>query len=76
MKKESKKITVGKAVKYKKVKFNVAKIIAAYKSGTPVSQIAQAAGYPPNTGNNRVRNLLMRAGLYGKPAKKRVAKAA
>jgi hypothetical protein len=71
-----KEITVGKAVKYKKVKFNVAKIIAAYKSGTPVSQIAQSVGYPPNTGNNRVRNLLMRAGLYGKPAKKRAAKAA
>lgn len=41
--KESKEITVGKATKYKKVKFDVAKIIALYKSGKPVSQIAVGA---------------------------------
>ncbi|HEY2495432.1 MAG TPA: hypothetical protein VGK24_00050 [Candidatus Angelobacter sp.] len=34
-------INAGKATKYKKVKFDVAKIIALYKSGKPVSQIAQ-----------------------------------
>jgi hypothetical protein len=65
-------ITAGKASKYKKVKFDIDKIIAAYKSGTPVSQIAQSCGYPPNTGQNRVRTVLMKADPnYGKqPAKK------
>jgi hypothetical protein len=74
MKKQAKEIKAGKATKYKKVKFDIAKIIAAYKSGTPVSQIAQSCGYPPNTGQNRVRTLLMKADPnYGKkPAKKRV----
>jgi hypothetical protein len=33
MKKQAKEITVGKATKYKRVKFDVAKIIALYKSG-------------------------------------------
>ena len=47
MKKQSKD-TVGKAVKYKRVKFDVAKIIALYKSGKPVSAIAVAIGFPPN----------------------------
>jgi hypothetical protein len=65
-------IKTGKATKYKKVKLDVAKIIALYKSGKPVSQIAQAIGYPPNAGNNRVRNILMKAGLK-KPAKKKAA---
>jgi hypothetical protein len=40
MKKQAKEITVGKSTKYKRVKMDVSKIIAAYKSGTPVSQIA------------------------------------
>lgn len=71
-------ITAGKATKYKKVKFDIAKIIAAYKSGTPVSQIAQSCGYPPNTGQNRVRNILIKADPnYGKkPAKKTTKKKA
>lgn len=68
-----KEITVGKAVKYKKVKLDIAKIVALYKSGKPVSQIALTIGYPKNTGNNRVRNLLMKAGVYKKPAKKKAA---
>jgi len=72
MKKQSKEITVGKAVKYKRVKFNVAKIVAMYKSGKPVSHIAKAIGYPPNTGQNRVSNVLLKAGLK-KPAKKKAA---
>ncbi len=67
-----KNIKVGKAVKYKQVKLDVAKIVALYKSGKPVSQIAQAIGYPPNTGQNRVSNVLLKAGLK-KPAKKKVA---
>ncbi len=32
MKRESKEITVGKATKFKKVKFDVAKIVALYNS--------------------------------------------
>jgi hypothetical protein len=43
MKKE--KIRVGKATKFKKVKFDVAKIVALYKSGKPVSDIALAIGF-------------------------------
>jgi hypothetical protein len=67
-------ITAGKATKYKKVKFDIAKIVALYKSGKPVSQIAQAIGYPPNTGNNRVRTVLMKADPnYGKKAAKKKA---
>jgi hypothetical protein len=50
MKKQAKEITVGKATKYKRVKFDVAKIIALYKSGKPVSHIATAIGFPPNCG--------------------------
>jgi hypothetical protein len=38
MKKQAKEITVGKATKFKRVKMNVSKIIALYKSGKPVSQ--------------------------------------
>jgi DNA-binding NarL/FixJ family response regulator len=67
-------IKVGAATKYKKVKLDVAKIIALYKSGKPVSQIALAIGYPANTGNNRVRNILMKADVYKKPAKAKAAK--
>lgn len=75
MKKQSKEITVGKAVKYKRVKFDVAKIIALYKSGKPVSAIAVAIGFPPNCGQNRCRRVLVAAGIYKATAsKKRVAK--
>jgi hypothetical protein len=74
-------ITVGKATKFKKVKFDVAKIIALYKSGKPVSQIAAAIGFPPNCGQNRTRRVLEQAGIYKpttskKSAKKKAAKAA
>jgi hypothetical protein len=53
-----------KATKYKRVKFSPARIVKLYKAGKSVSQIAQAIGYPPNTGQNRVRGLLITAGLY------------
>jgi hypothetical protein len=56
MKKQAKEITVGKATKYKRVKFDVAKIIVAYKSGKPVSQIALTIGFPPNCRQNRTRH--------------------
>jgi hypothetical protein len=39
-------------------------IIALYKAGQNVSKIAQAIGYAKNQGNNRVRGILQRAGLY------------
>ena len=60
---KSTQIKVGVATKFKKVKFDVPKIVAMYKSGKPISQIALAIGYPRNAGNNRVHNLLMKAGL-------------
>ena len=62
--KGKKEITVGKATKYKKVKLNPARVITMYQDGKKVSQIALALGYPPNTGNNRVRRVLMLAGGY------------
>jgi hypothetical protein len=74
MKKESKEITVGKATKFKKVKFDVAKIIALYKSGKPVSAIAVAIGFPPNCGQNRTRRVLEQAGIYKRTASKKPAK--
>jgi len=49
------------ATKYKKVKWNPAHIRRMYRAGKNVSQIAQAIGYPPNTGNNRVRNVLKKS---------------
>jgi len=69
-----KEITVGKAVKYKKVKLDVAKIIALYKSGKPVAQIALAIGYPPNCGQNRTRRVLEQAGIYKRTTAKKTAK--
>jgi hypothetical protein len=71
-----KEITVGKAVKYKKVKLDIAKIIALYKSGKPVSQIALAIGYPPNCGQNRCRRILEKASIYKRPVKKAAKKKA
>jgi hypothetical protein len=76
MKKQPKEITVGKATKFKKVKFDVAKIIAAYKSGKPVSAIAVAIGFPPNCGQNRTRRVLEQAGVYKRTAKKAAKKKA
>ena len=43
---------------------NRARIIRLYKSGKNVAEIARLAGYPAGHGNNRVRNLLMKAGTY------------
>jgi hypothetical protein len=76
MKKELKEITIGKAVKYKRVKFDVAKIVALYKSGKPVSAIALAIGFPPNCGQNRTRRVLEQAGIYKRTAAKKKKKAA
>lgn len=39
-------------------------IIALYKAGKTVSEIAQAIGYPRGHGNNRVRHVLLKAGIY------------
>jgi hypothetical protein len=80
MKKQNKEITVGTATKYKRVKMDVAKITALYKSGKPVSQIALALGFPANCGQNRTRRVLELAGIYKhtpkKATKKKAAKAA
>jgi DNA-binding NarL/FixJ family response regulator len=62
--KKAKQIKVGKAVKYKKVKVSPARVIAMYKDGKKVSEIALALGYPKNTGQNRIRRILMVAGVY------------
>jgi hypothetical protein len=40
------------------------RIITLYKTGKNVSQIAQAIGYPKGHGNNRVRDALIKAGIY------------
>lgn len=53
-----------KATKYRKVKWVPARIKRQYRAGKTVAEIARQAGYPPNTGQNRVRGLLMRAGIY------------
>jgi hypothetical protein len=74
MKKQSKEITIGKSTKFKKVKMDVARIIAAYKSGKPVSAIALAIGFPPNCGQNRTRRVLEQAGIYKQKAVKKAAK--
>jgi hypothetical protein len=81
MKKQAKEITVGKSTKFKRAKMDVSKIIALYKSGKPVSQIALALGFPANCGQNRTRRVLEQAGIYKrtlvkKAAKKKAAKAA
>jgi hypothetical protein len=52
------------ATKYRKVKWNPALIKRQYRAGKTVAEIARHAGYPPNTGQNRVRMLLMKAGVY------------
>lgn len=71
------KITVGKAIKHKKVKMDIGKIVTLYKSGKPVSQIALALGFPKNCGQNRTRRVLVQAGVYQKTfTKKRAAKKA
>lgn len=57
-------VSVGIASKYKDVKFSAERVIALYKDGKNVSQIAQACGYPKNTGHNRARRVLVAAGVY------------
>jgi len=52
------------ATKYRKVKWNPARIKRQYRAGKKVAEIARLAGYPPNCGQNRVRGLLMKAGIY------------
>ena len=56
-------------MKYPKVKLNQKRIAQLYKDGKNVAEIALAIGYPPNAGNNRVRNVLIKAKVY-KPATK------
>jgi hypothetical protein len=68
MKTKLAKIVVGKATKYKRVKFAPAQIVAMYRAGKCVAEIALAIGYPANHGNNRVRRILMKAGVYRKAA--------
>jgi hypothetical protein len=51
------------------VKFDPKKVVALYRTGKSVAQIAHAMGYPKGSGNNRTRNVLIKAGLY-KPAKR------
>ena len=43
---------------------NRAKILRAYRAGKCVAEIARLAGFPVNAGQNRVRGLLMKAGVY------------
>lgn len=63
----AKEIAVGTTTKkYAEVKFAPSRIIALYKEGKTVSQIAQAIGYPKNTGQNRTRRVLEQAGIYNK----------
>lgn len=52
------------AAKYQKVKWNPARIKRLYRGGKLVSEIARAIGYPAGHGQNRVRGLLITAGLY------------
>jgi hypothetical protein len=52
------------ATKYRKVKWNPVRICRAYQSGKNVAEIARSIGYPRGHGQNRVRSLLTKAGLY------------
>lgn len=56
-------------MKHKNVKFNPKRIVAQYKDGKCVAEIARIIGYPPNAGQNRTRAALVKAGVY-KPALK------
>ena len=61
----AKEIAVGtSSKKYADVKFDPARIVALHKEGKNVSQIAQAIGYPKGHGNNGVRRVLLKAGIY------------
>ena len=52
------------ATRYRKVKWNPARIKRLYRGGKLVSEIARAIGYPAGHGQNRVRSLLITAGVY------------
>ena len=52
------------ATKYKKVRWNPARIKRAYQGGKNVAEIARLIGYPRGHGQNRVRSLLTKVGLY------------
>lgn len=57
-------------MKYKKVRFNTARIVRLYKDGKCVAEIARLIGYPDGHGNNRTRIALQKAGIYKKPSTK------
>ena len=57
-------------IKYKKVKFSPKQIVKLYASGLNVSKIAQRCGYPLGHGQNRVRKVLVKAGVYKNRAAK------
>jgi hypothetical protein len=44
--------------------FNAGKVVELYRGGQSVSQIASLIGYRLGTGQNRVRNTLIQAGVY------------
>jgi hypothetical protein len=56
-------------IKYKQVRFSPRRILALYKAGKNISQIAQAIGYPAGRGQNRTRKVLVKAGVYKKASK-------
>ena len=53
----------------KVLKMNSAQVVRWYKAGKNVNEIAQKIGYESGHGNNRVRNLLIKKGLYKKSGK-------
>lgn len=55
---------ITKTTKYKRVRWNPAQIRRWYKAGKTVAEIARKCGYPKNTGQNRVTNLLRKSGVY------------
>jgi hypothetical protein len=52
------------------INFSPTTAIEMYKAGKGLSEIAQAMGYPPNRGQNRVRYALEKAGIYKKGARR------
>lgn len=52
------------ATKYKRVRWNPARVRRAYRAGKSVAEIARLIGYPQGHGQNRVRGLLAKDGLY------------
>lgn len=54
--------------RYPKV-LSTKRVVRLYSKGVNVSQIAQRCGYPVGHGNNRVRKVLVRAGIYKKASK-------